>query len=204
MGEVNMIIGKLFHKYKTARAKNSFKNNAEIGRVITFMYSAKCQNTGPKGNVTIGDHCTLGALFQALYGGKIKVGRDTYIGPHTIIQSKEAVNIGDNVIIANNVLIVDNNNHPTSPEMRLAMSKCENYLLDKLWSWEYAESNPVSIESNVWIGRDARILKGVTIGKGSIVGLGAVVTHDVPAYSVVAGNPAVVVKELMPPVLVKK
>ena len=54
-------------------------------------------------------------------------------------------------------------------------------------------------EDNVWLGRDCRIMKGVTVGKGSIVALGAIVTKDVPPYTVVAGNPAKVVKQLPSP-----
>ena len=107
--------------------------------------------------------------------------------------------VSSNVIIANDVILLDNNNHPVSPEMRLKMSACEDFINDELWSWKYAESAPVVIEENVWIGRDARIMKGVTVGKGSVVALGAVVTHNVPAYCVVAGNPARVVKELPKP-----
>ena len=80
--------------------------------------------------------------------------------------------------------------------MRLKMSQCDSFLTDELWSWKYADSLPIVIEDNVWIGRDSRILKGVTVGKGSIVALGAIVTHDVPPYCVVAGNPAKVVKRL--------
>jgi acetyltransferase-like isoleucine patch superfamily enzyme len=99
-------------------------------------------------------------------------------------------------VIANNVLIVDNNNHPTDPSMRLQMSACDDFLNDELWSWKYADSKPIVIEDNVWIGRDSRIMKGVTIGRGSIVALGAVVTKDVPSYTIVAGNPARVVKNL--------
>ena len=101
-------------------------------------------------------------------------------------------------MISNNVIIVDNNNHPIEPKMRLKMTSCKDYLNDELWSWKYAESKPIVIEDNVWIGRDSRIMKGVTIGKGSIVALGAIVTRDVPPYSVVAGNPAKVVKILDP------
>ena len=76
------------------------------------------------------------------------------------------------------------------------MSECEDFMRDSLWSWEYAESKPIVIKDNVWIGRDCRILKGVTVGEGSIVALGAIVTKDVPPYTVVAGNPAKVVKQL--------
>ena len=64
------------------------------------------------------------------------------------------------------------------------------------WKWKYADSAPIVIEDNVWIGEYSAILKGVTIGTGSIVASHAVVTKDVPPYTIVAGNPARVVKEI--------
>lgn len=64
------------------------------------------------------------------------------------------------------------------------------------WKWHHAEAAPIVIEDDVWIGEYAAIMKGVTIGKGAIVAAHAVVTKDVPAYTVVAGNPAKVVKDL--------
>ena len=76
---------------------------------------------------------------------------------------------------------------------------CESGFLSELWSWKYSEQAEVVIEDNVWIGERSTILKGVTIGRGSIVGCASVVTKSVPPYSVVAGNPAKVVKRLEPP-----
>lgn len=163
---------------------------------VVFLPTAKCRNSGVKSNIHIGSHCTIGGNFIALFGGVISIGNNVYVGPNTIIEAKEGVYVEDNVIIANNVLICDNNNHPVSPADRMKMSECSNYLTDPLWSWKDAVSKEIRIETNVWIGRDSRILKGVTVGKGSIVALGAVVTHDVPPYSIVAGNPAKVVKIL--------
>lgn len=187
-------------KLRDKKRKMAFCKKANVNAAnLTTFGGVLCHNTGPKENVTIGDHCTIAALLQAFYGGKISIGKNTYIGPNSIIQSKESVVVGENVIIANSVLIVDNNNHPTDPAMRLKMSACEDFMNDELWSWKYAESKPIIIEDNVWIGRDSRILKGVTVGKGSIVALGAVVTKDVPPYTIVAGNPAKVVKQLERP-----
>lgn len=188
---------KFLQRIRDNRRKKKFCKRACVdSKTLTLFANATCQNTGETDNVKIGTQCTLGCLFQAFYGGKISVGDNTYIGPQTIIQSKELITIGNAVIIANNVLIVDNNNHPTSPDMRLKMSACNDFLNDELWSWKYADSKPIVIEDNVWIGRDSRIMKGVTIGKGAIVALGAIVTKDVPPYTIVAGNPATVVKKI--------
>lgn len=187
----------ILRKFRDKRKKKLFCQQVTVNPLdFTLFPGGECQNTGGKEKVSIGRHCTVGALLQAFYGGEIHIGNNTYIGPGSIIQSKERVCIGDGVIIANNVLIVDNNNHPVDPTMRLQMSACNDYLHDELWGWKYADSSPIVIEDNVWIGRDSRIMKGVTIGKGSIVALGAIVTKDVPPYTIVAGNPAKVVKQL--------
>lgn len=188
---------KFLRKFEEQKRKKRFCNAAAVDSdTLTVFGNVSCRNTGSPEMVRIGDHCTLGCELLALYGGKIQIGNNTYIGPQTSIQAKESIIIGDNVIIANNVIIVDNNNHPVDSEMRLKMSLCSDFLHDELWSWKYAESKPIVIEDNVWIGRDSRILKGVHIGKGAVVALGAIVTKDVPQYSVVAGNPARVVKHL--------
>ncbi|WP_369813950.1 DapH/DapD/GlmU-related protein [Flavobacterium sp. KJJ] len=63
-------------------------------------------------------------------------------------------------------------------------------------NWDVVDSKPIKICSNAWIGMNCIILKGVTIGEGAIVGAGSVVTKDVPAWTVVGGNPAVVIKKL--------
>lgn len=190
------MIKKLLKKAVIHRKEIKIRKKAIIGKNIQFAASSGIVNTGVRENVVIGDHGCCFGIFQALCSGKIIVGDNIYIGSGTYIQSKEKITIGNNVIISNNVLICDNNNHPTSPQKRVLLSECENYMTDELWTWKYANSKPVIIEDNVWIGRNAVIMKGVTIGKGSIVGLGAIVTHNVPEYCVVAGNPAKVVKKL--------
>ena len=102
--------------------------------------------------------------------------------------------IGNYVIISNHVTIYDNNNHPTEPLKRKQM--CIDGFYGEAWSWVHSDHRPVVIEDNVWIGEYSTILKGVTIGRGSIVGCHSVVTKDVPPYSIVAGNPAKVVKKI--------
>lgn len=72
--------------------------------------------------------------------------------------------------------------------------KYHNPLKNKDWS--VVKTSPITIKDKVWIGRNVIVLKGVTIGEGAVIGAGAVVTHDVPAYTVVAGNPARIVKHI--------
>lgn len=85
------------------------------------------------------------------------------------------ISIGDEVAIGENVTIRDSDNH---------------YLYRK----GYIQSKPIIIDDHVWIGMDSIVLKGVHIGKGSIVAAGSVVTKDVPEKCVVAGNPAKIIR----------
>jgi galactoside O-acetyltransferase len=64
--------------------------------------------------------------------------------------------------------------------------------------WERAETKPIRVCEGAWIGARVIVTKGVTIGEGAICGMGSVVTRDVPPYTIVAGNPARVVRELSP------
>lgn len=193
------MIKRICNTIKLIRAKYRFSKFSELDSNVRFNFTAHCMNSGDKSNVKIGNHSFIACNIIARFGGKVTIGKNVYIGASTTLMSRNSINISDNVIIANNVIIMDNNNHPTSPVERLKMSMCDDYISDELWSWKNVSSKPVNIEENVWIGRDVRILKGVRVGKGSIVALGSIVTHDVPPYSVVAGNPAKVVKMLEPP-----
>lgn len=113
----------------------------------------------------------------------LEVGDNSYIGYGTSISVAKRVTIGKDCLIAANVLIGDYNGHPLEPERRH----------DKITEDDIA---PVTIEDNVWIGTGAFIGKGVRIGSGAVVAANAVVIRDVPPRSVVACNPAQVVKEL--------
>jgi acetyltransferase-like isoleucine patch superfamily enzyme len=99
----------------------------------------------------------------------------------------DRITIGNRVLIAHFASIYDNNNHPIDPGAR-----AKNMPIGK------DDFAPVVIEDDVWIGAHAVVLKGVTIGRGSVVAMGSVVTKDVPPMTVVAGNPARVVKQIDP------
>jgi len=124
--------------------------------------------------------------------GRILIGSNTSIRYNSRIGSAESVSIGNNVIISNNVTIMDNNNHPIHPKDRLRM--IASGYGSNLWSWNFSRAKAIVIGDNIWIGEQVRICKGVTIGEGSVVAANSVVTHDVPAFSMVAGNPARIVK----------
>lgn len=134
--------------------------------------------------------------------GEIIIGNNVHIGNATMICRNKIV-IKNDVTMAWGIMIYDHNSHSILWEERKNDNhQCyEDYvnfqgnnIVNKDWS--NVISKPIIIESKVWIGFDVTILKGVTIGEGAVVGAKSVVTKDVEPWTVVAGNPAVVVKFL--------
>lgn len=174
------------------RYKSSlFRKYAEAGKNLDLSARSGCSAEKP-GLIHIGDDCRIFGKLQSQGDGEIRIGHHCCIYLETVIGSVNSIRIGDCVMISNHVHIYDNNNHPTDPEVRRKM--CMEGFDGEAWKWTHAESAPIVIEDNVWIGEYAAVLKGVTIGTGAIVASHAVVTKDVPPYTVVAGNPAKVVK----------
>ena len=190
-----MFLNRWLNRIRRDRKRKMFFRCATVGEgtVITENASISVGN----GSVTIGKDCHISAGFVCQSRGQIRVGDRLFAGGSTVIGAVDRIEIGDDVIISNHVHIYDNNNHPTEPEKRLAMTQSLNFH-GPLWKWDQAASAPIVIGNNVWIGEYSAILKGVTVGEGSIVAAHAVVTKDVPPYCIAAGNPARVVKRLRP------
>ena len=184
-------------KIKVFLKTRMFQKGADVGENTKFDSQSYCINrTGTKGNISIGkDGFVRGGLIVE-GKGVISIGDRVYLGGDTMIGACNKIVIGDDVIIASKCRIYDNNNHPIAPADRLEMSRSGDFF-GPLWRWnEKVANKPVAIGNNVWIGEHCSVMKGVTIGDGSIVGCRAVVTKDVPPYTIVAGNPAKVVKVL--------
>lgn len=179
---------------KYLKAKKQFRKNSFFGVNFHFDYKSRCFSES-KNNIVIGNNSEVFGTLISQENGKISIGDHSTIRFDSIVGCVNAVSIGDNVIISNNVHIYDNNNHPTNPEVRKKMTDKGFY--GEEWKWKNSVSKPIIICNNVWIGERATILKGVTIGEGSIIGCDSVVTKDVPPFSVAAGNPAVVLKQLI-------
>ena len=114
--------------------------------------------------------CTIGVLKDA----KLSIGSG-YMNYNSKIYCFDEINIGYDVIISEGVIIRDSDNH-------------------QILDGKHVKSKPINIGNHVWIGLNAVILKGVTIGDGAIVAAGAVVTKDVPSHSLVGGVPARIIK----------
>ena len=170
-----------------------FKKYATVGKGLSISANSNCKADEP-GHIRIGERCEIFGTLQSMGKGKITIGDHCAVYNRSIIGSVNSISIGNCVVISNQVHIYDNNNHPTSPSVRRKM--CMEGFHTDAWRWEHAVSKPIVIEDDVWIGENATILKGVTIGRGSVVACCSVVTKDVPPYTIVAGNPARVVKEI--------
>ncbi len=181
----------LVRKLISVMQKQRFSRKIICGR--QYFFGRHFHVSGRDNSIRIGDNVFADCRLYTVGTGSISIGSNTSIRYNTRIGAVERVEIGDNVIISNHVTIMDNNNHPVSPEKRLKM--ISSGYGSELWSWKYADARPVVIGNNVWIGEQARINKGVTVGEGSVIAAAAVVTKDVPPYAIVAGNPAIVVKE---------
>lgn len=154
-----------------------------------------CDQVGPwprvVGRVIIDNHGTMivgervqllghhaRSIFTTFEHGRLIIGDRTFINYGVDIAATGLVSIGADCLIGTHVSIIDNDFHGLADRLQMPSPK------------------PVTIGDNVWIGNRAIILPGVTIGDGAVVGAGSVVTRDVPARTVVAGNPARVLREL--------
>jgi len=141
-----------------------------------------------------GECCDFFCLFYfQIPGARIVVGSRSYIAANTKLDCAALIEIGDDVLIAYDVLITDHDSHAVGFIHR-GNDVCD--ALQGRKDWTSVKRAPVIIGSKSWIGTRAIILKGVRIGEGAIVAAGAVVTRDVASWTIVAGNPARVVREL--------
>ena len=138
-----------------------------IGRACTFL-SRKTSNA-------VGLYCPC-MLSTIERHAELKIGNNCGFSG-TRIWAAKSVEIGNNVRCGANTFITDSDAHTDDSRA--------------------GKDAPVVIEDNVWLGAGVMVLKGVHIGRNSVIGAGSVVTHDIPANVVAAGNPCKVIKELM-------
>jgi len=160
---------------------NSLGSHSVLGRSL-MVNNPRAVAIGSR--VTIMDQFTLADLQPGRgRGPKIAIGDGTTILRTFQCNVAQCVRIGRDVLIASNVLITDSD-HVVEPG---GVPVTRNNKL---------VTQPVRIEDNCWLGQNVVVLKGVTVGHDSVVGASAVVSRDVPPYSVVVGNPARMIKTL--------
>src|SRR3989339_4086 len=141
------------------------------------------QNIVLGNRVTIGKHAIIrpSNIYGGAIGAGLKVGDHSNIGPFAYIGCSGKITIGNNVMISPRVSIYAENH--VFEDARIPMKE------------QGVTQSAVTIEDDCWIASNSIILAGVTIGKGSVIAAGSVVTKSVPPYSVVAGVPAKVIKQ---------
>ena len=169
------------------------------GRVVigpgTKLNSATLSAREPDGcSLAIGSESNVEAsLVFEQAGARISIGSRTHIGGGTLVAAASSIEIGDDVLIAFDALIMDHNSHS------LKFGERQHDVRDWIRGtkdWSTVAIAPIKISDKAWIGVRAMILKGVTIGEGAVVGAGSIVTRDVPAWTIVGGNPAQVIRAL--------
>jgi acetyltransferase-like isoleucine patch superfamily enzyme len=130
-------------------------------------------------NVTIKTGLTIDNLERGL--ARLKIGDNVYLGPGIFLDVAAPITVEAEAVLAPRVMILT---HGDVGDRMLA-----RFIKRK--------EGPVILKRGCWVGAAAIILPGITIGEGAIVGAGAVVTHDVPDYTTVAGNPAREIKKII-------
>jgi acetyltransferase-like isoleucine patch superfamily enzyme len=142
----------------------------------------------------IGEDCMIeGSLILDRQNGQIEIGNRVFMGGGSQIICIEKVIVEDDVLISWGCTIVDHNAHSVCWKERA--NDVTNWLRG-IKDWGPVVKKPILIKAKAWIGFNVIVMKGVTIGEGAVVGAGSVVVEDVDPYTVVAGNPARILKRL--------
>ena len=137
--------------------------------------------------LSVGNNCTLEDDLFFKYGSickngpKILIGNNVFIGNNTEFNISKKISIGNDSLIASNCRFIDHDHGTNDLSVSIRLQK--------------PKTNPIMIEENVWIGTNSTVLKGVSIGKGAIIGAGSVVNKNVPQDEIWGGVPAKFIKK---------
>ena len=165
--------GKVWRIYGVPIIQKHRYSAIKFGSHLSLRSFVRSNPLGPNHSVIL---CT----WQS--GAAIQVGDHFGMTGGTLCAA-ECISIGNNVVLGANCTVIDTDFHPLEPGMRRA-------------SPQSAQTAAITIEDDVFVGMDCLVLKGVKIGQGSVIGAGSVVSRDVPAGVIVAGNPARFIREL--------
>lgn len=172
-----------------------------LGRATKL--GTRCRlDTGSLGRIVVGERVWISADVEIQTDGEVRIGEGTTIQRRCTVNGN--TRIGAQCIFAPNVF-VSSGTHPFREAPHLPIREQER-LIGQTPGGLAAFDRPVWIQDDCWLGVNAVVCPGVTIGKGSVVGANAVVTRDVPPYSVVAGSPARVIGKRLdwrPPAIIK-
>ncbi len=180
---------------QTRRWRSALGQGLMLGNNTHIASASLWTATPSKCTLTIGDNSTVRArLLLYLPGASIHIGARAQIMGGKL-EATQSIWIDDDVLIAEDVIIMDHDAH--SIKWLERQHDAERWLHGEK-DWGIVPQEPVCIGPKAWIGIRVTILKGVTVGEGAVVGAGSVVTHDVAPWTVVAGNPIRVIREIAP------
>ena len=164
------------------RARWYFRTATQTGARVRVWGKPSITNAG---TLLVGTRVRLVSTIAAVeigvgMGATLDIGENVFINYGTSIGSTQLIRIGPNCNIGTYVMIIDNDFHRLEPERRN----------------ERPPSAPIILEDNVWLGARVIVLRGVTIGAGSVIGSGSVVTRDIPPRTLAVGVPAKVIRSI--------
>jgi len=167
--------------------EKEFLSNEQLNKNLSIGANSYIDNsvvfrTYNNDKIIIGNNTSINyGVCIMTYGGTIEIGEFCDINPYTIIYGHGGTKIGNRVLIAGHCMIIPNNHNFADKNVPIIN--------------QGNTSKGIVIEDDVWIGHACSILDGVTIGKGSIIGAGSVVTTSIPEYSICTGIPGKVIRK---------
>lgn len=171
-----------------------FVQGGEIGEGVRLSTKAGLINLGNQEDVVIDENTVVRGIIRNEPGGRIEIQKDAYVGDDVILSSASRILIGNETLLAHGVQIFDNDTHPLDPELRT-----RHFRIIRGMETTQAISvgaARVTIGQRCWIGMNALIFKGVTVGDETVVAGGSIVVDDLPSRVIAAGNPARPIKKL--------
>lgn len=154
----------------------------ELGSEVKIDRDVRIRNVGRCSKIRIGDRTRINRgvdiKVHCVEGGCIEIGESVIVGPYSCLSGR-SIKIGNFCLIAPHVGIFANNHKFTDPH---------RHIKDQGHSYK-----GIVIEDDCWLGSGVKVMDGVTIAQGSVIGAGAVVTQNIPPYSIAVGVPAKVV-----------
>ena len=158
---------------------------AKRGAFVRWPVQGNVLEAMRSGRLEIGEGALLepNVWITCADDGRIRIGEGTFLNMGVMVAARELVEIGDHCMFANGCFVTDANHRFDDPE--------------KPVPWQgFSSKGPTRIGDNVWCGANVVITSGVTIGERCVIGANSVVTTDIPAFSVAAGIPAKVLKQV--------
>jgi acetyltransferase-like isoleucine patch superfamily enzyme len=155
-----------------------------IGSNVIIDDNVVLDAKGGGDGITLGDNVMIARnTILSCKGGSIKIGENTNIGMNCLFQSESKIDVGPNIVMASYCYLVAGGNH--------GIDRTDIPIIQQ----PPVSRGGITIEENCWLGARATVIDGVTVGRDTVLGAGAVALRDVPEFSVAAGVPAKVIKD---------